>query len=168
MEKKDHKGTEMCFGNCVIGCGYDIRTGEVFFTKDGIKIWEKLFINKEEYRCPKNEKRLVGMIQIYNISKLEINTGRKPFVYDLRKEYEEGKGKENCQEDIPYINMKRFKATVNVGVNGKDGELDIEDLEDYYVNLQKETLKQTMKEYMKQMIDEYVENYVNKLFENLK
>ena len=167
--KTDHKGTEMCFGNCVIGCGYDIRTGEVFFTKDGIKIWEKLFLNTKSKCVYDTEENELGVaIQIYNVSKLEINTGRKPFVYDLRKEYEEGKGKENCQEDIPYINMKRFKATVNIGVNGKDGELDIEDLEDYYVNLQKETLKQTMKEYMKQMIDEYVENYVNKLFENLK
>ena len=28
-------GTELCFGNCIIGCGYNKRTGEVFFTKDG-------------------------------------------------------------------------------------------------------------------------------------
>ena len=81
---KTHKGSELCFGNCVIGCGYDIRKEKVFFTKNGVKFWENDFIyTNGRYQSL----RLNAFIKLNNFDRIEINTGSKPFMYDLEQEY---------------------------------------------------------------------------------
>ena len=73
---------------CVIGCGYDLRNGEVFFTKDGKKIWQGEFINKKEDGWEEKETDIVAVVQIKYLTHIEINTGKTiPFIYDLENEY---------------------------------------------------------------------------------
>ena len=73
----------------IIGCGYDMRKGNVFYTINGKKILEGKFINKRDKRHMKEEDSIDIIIQFKHISHIEINTGKRiPFVYDLEEEYE--------------------------------------------------------------------------------
>ena len=76
----------------VIGCGYDMRNGNVFFTKNGKKIYEGGFINLNEEDSMIEEHLTHAVIECKYLTHIEINTGRTvPFMFDLIKAYEESK-----------------------------------------------------------------------------
>ena len=79
------------YSDCVIGCGYDHRNKKVFFTKNGLKIWETNSIEEIEI----TENSYILFIHMNYFNKIEINTGSKEFMFDLIQEYSDKKKKQN-------------------------------------------------------------------------
>ena len=61
------------YSDCVIGCGFDKINKRVFFTKNGLKIWETNSIEEIEI----NENNYIMFIHMNYMNKIEINTGSK-------------------------------------------------------------------------------------------
>ena len=62
----------------IVGCGYDDKKKELFFTRDGIKLDNPIHIETDS---------LSAAIGISDFTTVEINYGNKPFAFDLVEEY---------------------------------------------------------------------------------
>ena len=66
------------YGEHVIGCAYDIKAKEVFWTKNGKKFTKPIQINFAD---------ISAAFAISQFTSIEINYGNKPFMFDLEEEY---------------------------------------------------------------------------------
>lgn len=99
------------YENHVVGCGYDSRKKEVFYTRDGIK-------NNRTFKM--NVRTLFAGFAVSDLNKVEINYGDTPFEFDLVKEYENN-GYNTIIEKDEYINGNEI-TSINEILNYDDDD----------------------------------------------